>query len=515
MFVVSAIVFFIVPMIIVTVLYILIAIELRRSSRMNSAISKQTSSQLNRSVTNDSTIHYHTSLSSCKLSNHSHPNHDNHHHHHHRHHHHSSNHNHHHHHYHNQEQQQQLCNHRQLTNYGENRQHAKRDNSIEEEPLTSNSNNSCNESTITPYNQTIASRRRENYQRTKSPSLSLCVNVVGGSDQASKLSAAAAAAAVSNNTPISNGQRHQSNLMTSILSQRPSSAIGTERLMDSPTRRTINKNERVHMAADNDILAQLTRLKRAHLSLWPLFWSNNNNKQLHRPRFCCCCCQHLSTGTSKERCGNGIVSAAVVKNSMPTVQTATATSTSCCLQQSQSQLYPRVTLNAPPPTTSPEASLELTRQHSPLSYHESLIQRSGAGQQLLAAAVAARTPRDGDGPLFKHQQHQFQLPHQMSLPHSPSIQSNASAQTGCPFTPTIANAGAAACQQLVRNASNATINSNHNQHYHQQMYHNNLSQQHQHQHQHQHNQTSRRSTAASSKKSVVRMLGKYQRRREI
>jgi len=41
MFVVSAIVFFIVPMIIVTVLYILIAIELRRSSRMNSNMSKQ------------------------------------------------------------------------------------------------------------------------------------------------------------------------------------------------------------------------------------------------------------------------------------------------------------------------------------------------------------------------------------------------------------------------------------------------------------------------------------------
>lgn len=40
MFVVSAIVFFIVPMIIVTVLYILIAIELRRSSRMNSNMSK-------------------------------------------------------------------------------------------------------------------------------------------------------------------------------------------------------------------------------------------------------------------------------------------------------------------------------------------------------------------------------------------------------------------------------------------------------------------------------------------
>ena len=41
MFVVSAIVFFIVPMIIVTVLYILIAIELRRSSRMSSNMKRQ------------------------------------------------------------------------------------------------------------------------------------------------------------------------------------------------------------------------------------------------------------------------------------------------------------------------------------------------------------------------------------------------------------------------------------------------------------------------------------------
>lgn len=47
MFVVSAIVFFIVPMIIVTVLYILIALELRRSSKMNNAIAKQQSPSLN------------------------------------------------------------------------------------------------------------------------------------------------------------------------------------------------------------------------------------------------------------------------------------------------------------------------------------------------------------------------------------------------------------------------------------------------------------------------------------
>lgn len=66
MFVVSAIVFFIVPMIIVTVLYILIAIELRRSSKMNSAISKQTSSHLNTSNSNSIGAHSGVGATTCR-----------------------------------------------------------------------------------------------------------------------------------------------------------------------------------------------------------------------------------------------------------------------------------------------------------------------------------------------------------------------------------------------------------------------------------------------------------------
>lgn len=72
MFVVSAIVFFIVPMIIVTVLYILIALELRSSSKMNAAISKQTSH-----------------LSTLRCTSRTHQQHHHHHHQHHHHHHHN------------------------------------------------------------------------------------------------------------------------------------------------------------------------------------------------------------------------------------------------------------------------------------------------------------------------------------------------------------------------------------------------------------------------------------------
>jgi len=291
MFVVSAIVFFIVPMLIVTVLYILIAIELRRSSKMNNAISKQTSSHLQHAHIGCQSRNQHLANQTNELK---------------------------------QKQEQQLC-------------------------------------------------------RRKAPTLVYCYAAEEPTQRPAKLSGErpllAGAASPSSSLEVArarqlaSGRSHAEpateSLMTSLMSQRPSSAIGTER----PGLARGGAASGGHQEAERGQLASsLSRLqatesslagKRAGLSLWPFSWTSQTQaQQLQCQCHCHCHCHcHCLHAHHLQQAARGA---------------------SLALQQSQSNQL----LAASGADCSAGAAAAAARQRSPLSYHESLIQRqaNGTGQ---------------------------------------------------------------------------------------------------------------------------------------
>lgn len=251
---------------------------------------------------------------------------------------------------------------------------------------------------------------------------------------------------VSSHQPHNNHPKalnHDVSLMADLMAQRPSSAIGNERLNAQP-KSSFSKH------------------------IWPttfgLFWSASNPKITIVPsNNHCCNCTCFANGGQPHH---------------------------LMVQQSHShQLQSVSSRNESPESSVPQRQQQHQHQqiHSPLSYHESLIQR-----QIKAAAAT----QDSTAPLKQAVPKHRPLPqHQMSLTHLPSYstshqqavgqQADLSHQLLLPAVVGLTPVTVSCCRR------------SHHHHHHPQALSQPMS------------AASRRSAAASSKKSVIRMLGKF------
>jgi neuromedin U receptor 1 len=432
MFVVSAIVFFIVPMVIVTVLYILIAIELRRSSRMNNAISKQTSSHLysQQSTTtttsnqnnNNSLIGSHNPCCHHNGNGNGNGNHLQHQHRHH---------NHHHHHHHH---------HQRNHHHKHKRQLAK------------------------PRSHQHLAALVEQQQQQKPPAA---------------------------------GHEQQASLQVELAAERPQSAIGTERAPTSPPPPPMTANCCL-LASGLAKAGQATPSGGRPLKSPTL----GSLARLQLPSASKLCSQLLGAGFWS---GYNLTSTGAGPDEPDEYQT-TAPAAAAAKQRPESALSCRtLAVSGPdkaddrPPAAATQAithdgddlpvageqarqqqHLPLSRQHSPLSYHESLMQR-GCHHHHSAMDMSGRQGAAGQQANSHNCHHSVHGPHKHAPPHH---------QLSLTQLPT-------------NQQQRQMLLLNHHQHQNSSFKAFQAASQQQQQQQH-----SRRSNAASSKKSVIRMLGK-------